>query len=192
MTPPGGGAAQPDEEREFARIQVRLGVGVQPLDSERAERLRAEISSHPSVWAPTDATALRDLAVTGGSGHEAVLAQSILELAAQLVRLRNRLSHGDGPVCRATVVQISGGGGQLEGELPLDSGDLFELRFDDDDDYGIPPLLTLGRVIHRTSPEAGVGFCFESIHPRDQELLIRAIYTLQRRALRESGRPDVD
>jgi hypothetical protein len=190
MTPPGGGATQPGEEREFARIQVGLGVGVQPLDPQRAERLRADILSHPSVWAPTDASALRDLAATGGSGHEAVLAQSILELATQLVRLRNRMSRGDGPVCRATLVQLSGGGGQLEGDLPLDAGDLFELRFDDDDHNGMPPLTALGRVIHRTEPQAGVGFCFESIHARDQELLIRAIYMLQRRALRESGRTD--
>jgi hypothetical protein len=172
---------EPATDREFARIEVSLRARIQPLDDERAARLRAEIGERASVWTPSSLSGLRDLAAGSTPGAATTLAQSILEVAAVVARLRAR--SGDGSAVEATIVQLSGGGGRLVCDFPLAADDLIELRLDDDDP-AVPPLRALVRVVHRGDDGKEIGFAFESIHPRDQDLVMRLIYGLQRRSLR--------
>jgi hypothetical protein len=172
------------DQREFARIEVAYRLSILPLDDASAAKLREQIATRPSVWALRDELSLREI-VDRTRGTEALLAQAILDLSAQIVHLRRQLPASSGaPVWSATLRQVSGGGGMIEAEVPLDIGDLFELRFIDGDDE-VPHFVALARIIDRRA--AGrFGFRFEAIHPRDQEALIRLIYALQRRALRQA------
>lgn len=171
-----------EREREFARIEVRLGALVQPLDEPRAEALRREILARQTVWAPGNETALRDMAASGQAGPESLLAQAILELAEQIARLQAKVLGPPEPVKRATIVQLSGGGGRLTSPLPLERGERLELRLDGEE---VHPIRMLIRVVHDHGAD-GHGFVFEAIHPRDQDRLVRLIYGLQRQGLRET------
>lgn len=171
------------DKREFARVEVGFSALVQPVDPARAEQLRDIIRSRPSVWAPTNESSLRDLAHTGSVGPESMLAQAVLELSAQIVRLRSRVLESEAPVLAATIQQISGGGGQLECDMALSKGDRLEVMFQDSDD-GIPPIRALIEIVHNSTKAVGVGFRYDVIHPHDEKLLMRMIYQLQRQALR--------
>jgi len=175
---------QPNDSgnREYARIDVGLRVRIQPLDEERAERLRAETRDRASVWAPSSQSAIRDLASGSAPGPAATLAQAILEITAEVARMRARVTRGARAVHEATLVQLSGGGGRLVCGFPLAMDDMIEFQLDDDD-LDVPPIRALGKVVH-CGEDGTVGFSFESMHPRDQDLVMRLIYGLQRRNLR--------
>jgi hypothetical protein len=174
------------EQREFARIDVSFRATLRPLDAERAAELGEQILGRPSVWAPANEPTLRELATGGAVDAPAVLAQAVLELCEQVVHLRGRLAEPAGAAGkRATLLQLSGGGGLFVCDLALEEDDLFELRLDDGE---APPIQALGRVIHRGGPPGARGFRFEAIHPRDHELLMRVIYRVQRQALRRGRR----
>jgi hypothetical protein len=175
------GAAPPSTDREFARIDVRIRARMQPLDDARAALLAKALLERPSVWTPTGLAVLRDLASGSAPGPSTTLAQAVLETTVEIARLASRQENGTSALHEATIVQLSGGGGRLATPFPLDVDDRIELSFDDDDPE-IPPVRALARVVHRH--EDSIGFSSEVLHPRDQELVVRAIYGLQRRSLR--------
>ena len=114
-----------------------------------------------------------------------MLAQAILDLCSQVAGLRSRILDSAGPVKSAAILQLSGGGGELRCDLCLEEGDRFEIRFKDDEN-DVPPIRALGQVVHESQQGNRVGFCFKAMHPRDQDLLMRTIYRLQREALRNA------
>ncbi len=176
------------DKREFARIQARVGAKIQPLDGPRAERLRQELCIGASVWAPTNDNSIRELANGGAIGPEAILAQAVLELTAQVVRLHEQLD-GNAPVKTGWISQLSGGGGRLECDFGVDMGDQLEMRFTDDEGDDIPPIRALIEIVHKVPGEESCGFRFSAIHPHDQKLLMGLIYRIQRRELRRSHTP---
>ena len=127
------------DQREFARIPVRWTARVKALDEEQATLLEQELGLRPSVWEPANEVTLRDLVVNAAGTREAVLAQAILDIASELVRLRTRLEPSDPSFCEVDVVELSGGGGRLLTRLPMNVGDLLEIRFAPDDE--LPPLM---------------------------------------------------
>ncbi len=172
--------------REFARIDVSLCTRFRCLDEAEAEALTETLLARPSVWAPANESRLRDLASSTAAGTEGVLAQALLDLAGEIVQLRSRVLDAGGPMPSGTIVQISGGGGQLASPIDLDLHQLLELRFDDPAQC-LPPIRALARIVHRRVTEVDAyGFRFEAIHPQDQDRLIRYIYQLQRQAIREA------
>jgi len=181
-------AARP-EEREFARIGVEISARVQPLDESRAARLAERVKSLSSVWVPTDESTLRDMAAGSVPANEALLARAMLELVDRLACLEDRLRETEGPVKPAVVSQLSGGGGLLACPLAFSVGDPFEIQLCSNAD-GVPPILALGRIVHRSAGEPTSGFRFEAMHPKDQTLLMRFLYRLQREALRRSHRQE--
>jgi c-di-GMP-binding flagellar brake protein YcgR len=83
-----------------------------------------------------------------------------------------------------TLVELSGGGARLESHLLMERGTRLQLRLEDDES-GNPPVQVVAQVVHAEGSAPGrFGVKFETIHPTDQERLIRFIYRLQRRALR--------
>ena len=181
---------EPNEEREFARIDVSLNARFQVLEPDSASRLLELLERKPSVWAPSQESALRNLAISGTSDREAILAQAVLDLAGQVVTLRSRLIDATGPMQSGTILELSGGGGRLSTEPLLDLDTLLELRLPSDED-GCPPVRALVRIVHRDpKPPGSYGLKFEGIHPQDQDRIIRYIYQVQRSALREQLEDD--
>lgn len=168
-------------DREFARIDVEIAVTIRPLDEDELERSRARLGTRPSVWGPSDEGTLRDLVNRNAGDHETVLARALLEITGQVVKLRSCLVEAPEGAVEGRLIQLSGGGGRVECRLGLDLDDHFEIRFVDDDN-DIPPLRAVCTVVHRD--QTSVGFRFEVLHRRDEDLLVRTIYGLQRRALR--------
>jgi hypothetical protein len=159
------------------------------LDADQAEMVARELDARPSVWEPTNETGLRDLAIAASGSQEAMLAQAILDLSAEIVRIRARMLQPDATACTVDVVELSGGGGRMLTRLPMKADDRLEILFEPDDD--LPPIRALLRIVHAyEDPGHGYGFAFQSIHARDRDRLIRLIYQLQRRALREAHREE--
>jgi hypothetical protein len=171
-------------EREWARVQVKVRARFKVIDEQEAARLEREILARPSVWAPSGEAGLRELAGSAAGGPSPMLAQALLEISRQVVRLQARLGDSEGPMEPAEVGELSGGGGQLATPLLLHRGDRLELWFEDDDDDA-PPVRARASVVHEGGPSPGrFGFHFDAIHPADRDRLIRFIYQVQRRALR--------
>ncbi len=176
--------------REFARIDVELHARFRSVSGDEIRDLEQQLALRPSVWAPTDESRLRDLASSTAAGTDGILAQALLDVAAEIVLLRSRVLDLGGPMDTGTITQLSGGGGQLVASALLDLGQDLELRLDDYE-QGLPPIRALVKVVHRRGevPDA-YGFRFEVIHARDQDRLIRFIYQLQRQAIREAQSTD--
>lgn len=176
-------------EREFARIAVAFQASILPVDEDLDAR-RELILRAPSVWSPSNENALREM-VAGDSGEaNSRLAQAILDLSAQLVRLQTRMEAGGRAMTDVRVIEISGGGGQIEAPLPLQVGDRLEMRFDTTDE-AVPPIRALIEILHTKGEGQAFGFRFDALHPADQDRLIRWIYQLQRVALRNTGDEEV-
>jgi hypothetical protein len=171
-------------EREWARVQVKVRARFKVIDEQEAARLEREILARPSVWGPSGEAGLRELAGSAAAGPSPLLAQALLEISRQVVRLQARFGDSGGPMETAEVGELSGGGGNLATPLLLRRGDRLELRFEDDDDDA-PPVRALASVVHEGGPPPGrYGFHFDAIHSADRDRLIRFIYQVQRRALR--------
>lgn len=176
--------------REFARLDARLEARLREIGPEEAAALETRLGESPTVWALENETVLENMAAGVRSGNDAVLAESILELAKRLGQFRNRESDPGGPMGVATVIQLSGGGALLETHHLLSVGARVELRLIDDGS-GVPPLQILAEVVHATDetpPTAGLRF--EAVHPLDRERLVRFLYLLQRRELRRAHAPE--
>ncbi|ANM30512.1 hypothetical protein ABI59_14420 [Acidobacteria bacterium Mor1] len=173
-----------ERQREYARIDVQLWAKVDLLTPAKANELTERIMKRPSVWAPREESALREITLTG-SGVEAILAGSLLEVSEQIVHIRTALQ-AQGPSSPATLLQLSGGGGLLSTELMPELDSEIDLQLDAPE-QGAPPIRCIARIVHRDPPDV-YGFAFAAIHPRDQERLIRYLYTLQRRSIREHRR----
>ncbi len=179
----------PASEREFARIPVELAARIRLLESDgEAQVLARELQERPSVWSVQEETELQRLATSSASAPEAVLARALLEVAAQLQRLRYRVLRPGPPMEPARVTEISGSGLRLSTERLLQPGTRLEIQLEDDEN-GAPPLRLLGEVVHASGrAPAFYGVRFVAAHPADARRLLRFIYEIQRRALRGAGR----
>ena len=171
------------EPRMYARIESVVEVRVRLVTDEQAEGMKISFAASPSVWKLTDESTIRSLAGQSGGDRSAVLAQAVLELATLVARLQARLQDTGEPMHPATIVQLSGGGGQISTPMPIKLGDKLEVHFRDDD--RTPPIHALVEILHAHGHSGGFGFRFEAIHPHDHDRLIRLIYQIQREALRE-------
>ena len=172
------------DQRKYARIEAVVEARVRLVDEEQATEMKRSFGSRPSVWKLRDESTIRSLASQSGVDRQAVLAQAVLELAAQVVRLQAQIQQTDEPMHPATIVQLSGGGGQMSTPLPIKLGDKLEVHFQDDE--RTPPIHALVEIVHARGTPGGFGFRFEAIHPHDHDRLIRLIYQIQREALREA------
>jgi hypothetical protein len=178
------GSPHPSNDREFARIPVRIPARFKILSAEEIETLRETILDAPSVWALDGESTLRNLAASTQAGAEGILARAMLELSTQMARLTYRVLHSGGPMEPATLVQLSGGGARIECHPLLERGTRLQLRLEDHES-GNPPVQVLAQVVHAEGSSPGrYGIKFETVHPADQERLIRFIYRLQRKELR--------
>jgi hypothetical protein len=164
------------ERREFSRTTVQWPAWIKPLDDEKAAALDVELRLRPSVWEPQNEETLRQLAYGSGGGHnEALLARAILDLTAEIVRLRAQLADPDRELRQVDVVELSRGGGRLITPLLLRPEDRLEIRFEPIDE-GMPPVRALIRIVHRfEGPDPGFGFAYEAIHPHDRDRIDRLI-----------------
>lgn len=179
---------EPRNDREYARIPVRLGARFRLLEPDEASEVSKEILTAPTVWAPSGEAEIRNLASSAKAGPQGLLAAAILEIAEQLVVLRAAVLDQGGPMQAATLGELSGGGGQLTTELLLAQETKVDLRLDDPGSDA-PPLRAVAEIVHRYGPPSGrYGFRFAAIHPSDRDRLIRYLYQLQRRALRNAHR----
>jgi hypothetical protein len=175
------------EERQHARVKVRLGARFTLLDREQAEELEEQLLEKPSVWTLSSENELMKLADGSQSGDEALLAGAILDLCRQVERLGHRQYEAVGPSEVGTVVQLSGGGMLFSTQYHMKEGDLLDIRLLDET-MEAPPIRALAEIVHqRGAPPNRYGLRFNTIHPLDKERLIRYIYQLQRRELRRAS-----
>ena len=177
---------QPANEREYARIEVDLAVRFKILEAGEATTLREILEEKATVWAPSHEKVLLDLATAGTSDREAMLAQAILDLSDQVVKLRSKVMDSAGPMQSGMVQELSGGGGRLSTELLLEEDVLLDLAFLSGNQE-CPPIRMIARIVHRdSSPPSHYGFKFEAINPQDHDRIIRYVYQIQRRTLRKN------
>ena len=177
---------QPSNEREYARIDVDLPVRFKILEAEEAAALQEILEEKATVWAPSHEKVLLDMATAGTSDREAMLAQAVLDLSEQIVKLRSHLVNSAGPMQSGAVQELSGGGGRLATKLLLEQDTLLDLSLLSGDE-DCPPIRIIARIVHRnSSPPSDYGFKFEVINPQDHDRIIRYIYQIQRRALRKN------
>jgi hypothetical protein len=175
------------DERQHARIEVRLRARFTVLDRNEAEILEERILEAPSVWSPEGENELTKMADSGQSGPEGLLARAILDLSHQIGRLSHHLLTAIGPAEMGTISQISGGGAQFSTQYLLEEGSLLDIRLVDDE-LEAPPVRAIAEVVHvRGAPPSRYGIAFKTIHPVDNERLIRYIYQVQRRQLRQAS-----
>lgn len=175
-------------QREFARVPVRLAARFRVVRGEEAEALEARLLDAPSVWAPPGEAELLKLAGGGGSGSEGVLARAILDVGHHVARLTHRVLVATGPTAVGEFLQLSGGGGLMATDEALAEGARLDLRLADEDPEA-PPLRVLAEVVRGQRRSAGnYPLRFVAIHPTDQERLIRFVHSLQRRQLRRASR----
>lgn len=180
----------PALERAFFRVPVRLSARLRPLGPDEIERVRELVRSAPGVWAPSEATALEALASRPAPSAERLLARTVLEVAEQVSELRRLLLERSGPMSAATIVELSGGGGQLAARTPLEPGQRFELRIEAGGPGGPPALRAVGEVVRLLDPSAlSCAFRFDSIHRDDQDRLVAWLYRVQREAARRGREP---
>jgi len=174
-------------ERQYARIEVDFGSRLRPLDEDELESAMVGLAAAPSVWSPSGESGLRDLVGSAAGTSEALLAQAVLDLTEQIVHLRSGLAQRDEPASYpARLLELSGGGGRLRTDLPLQSGETLELRIDDEPD-GPPPVRCVIEVVRPVDDTPRCyGFRFHTMHPRDKDRMIRLIYSLQRMTIRRS------
>ena len=174
------------DSRKLARVAVDLKARFRVLDPTEHDAVRRRLMNAPSVWAPSDEASLLSLAASGASGTEALLARGLLDVCDQVRRLSYRVLASVGPMEAGQVVQVSGSGCQMSTRILLRPSTCLELQIEDDDD-GVPPVRVVAEVVHAEGPAGGrYGLRFNSIHPTDQERLIRYLYRMQRRTLRET------
>ena len=176
--------------RQFARIRVRLGARYRIVAGQEAEDLERELLEAPSVWAPEGESELLKLATRSGSGSDGLLAQAILDVSRQIGKLSHHILDRGGPAAFAEFHQLSGSGGLLSTHAALSEATRLDLRLSGDD-IEAPPVRIVAEVL-RGQPAATDDFPlrFRSIHPTDQERLIRFIHSLQRRKLRRASLRD--
>lgn len=180
----------PGLERAFFRVAVRLPARLRPLGADEIERLRDAVRTAPWVWAPSEAAALEGLASRPAASAERLLARAVLEVAEQVSALRGFLLEQGGPMSAATIVELSGGGGQLVARTPLEPGQRFELRIEPGGRGGPPAVRAVGEVVRLL--DATAFFCafrFDSIHSDDQDRLVAWLYAVQREAVRRGREP---
>lgn len=171
--------------REFVRVIVKIPVHFRAVTREETETLEREFLSRPAGWGLNEEGALRDLAISPSGGSEGILARAILEITAQVGRLTGETEASDGPRQVGELVDLSGGGGLLQTETTLASGDFLDIRFTYEDKA--PPLRALVEILlQRTTHSEGYAFRFHTIHRLDQERLIRHVYDIQRQAMETS------
>jgi hypothetical protein len=177
--------------REFFRVSVRVPARLRLLAAEESEQVREEIRRAPTIWSLSEASSIEAIASRPAPSAERALAGAVLELAGQVSLLRARSFEPGGPMVVATVVELSGGGGQLEAASPLERGQRFELWIEPNP-LAAPPLRAVAEVVrHLDSTGQHVAFRFDGIHPQDQDRLVAWLYGVQREALRPArGRSD--
>jgi c-di-GMP-binding flagellar brake protein YcgR len=177
--------------RQFARISVSLRVRFRVVRGDEADALREELLDAPSVWAPEGESLLLKLATGSGSGSEGLLARAVLDVSRQIGRLSHHVLAASGPTAVGDLLQLSGGGCLLSTRSTVPEGSQLDLRIADDD-LEAPPIRFLAEVVRGQRPPDGrVPLRFASMHPSDQERLIRFLHALQRRQLRKASRVPV-
>jgi hypothetical protein len=176
----------PRRQREFARVTVNLRARYHKLNPSRVEEVREKILRQPSVWATTVESTLRDMATSGSGGAEGALSRAILELSEQVVHLRSLVGEFGGPMNSVVISELSGGGGALIPDTAPEKGAILDIRIHDCEEAA-PPIHFLAEVVHcKEDDPVRCGFKFTGIHPQDQDRLIRYIYKVQRKALRDA------
>jgi hypothetical protein len=161
------------ERREFDRTPVRWPARVKPLDEEQAAALERELRSRPSVWQAAGESKLRDLAHSAPGSPAALLAETILDLSAEIARLHAKQAAPDRDLRQVDVLELSADGGRLATPLPLRPEDLLEIRFEPDRE-SVSPIQALIRIVHRCDqPEPAFGFTYVAIHNDDRARLRR-------------------
>ena len=123
------------------------------------------------------------------SRESSLIARALVEISREIARLRQ--------VCDseawnersvdATLECLSGSGGQLGTPAPLQRDEILLMRVLADDD-GMPPIQCLIRIVAPGLEAGRSGFSFEAIHPEDQDRLVRHVFRLQRKELRDAAR----
>ncbi len=182
------GVEDPALERAFFRVAVHVPARLRPLAPEEVERVREAVRRAPALWAPSEVPVLEGLASRPAPSAERTLARAVLELAEQVSALRGLLLEQGGPMGAATIVELSGGGGQLAARVRLDPGQHFELRIESGGPGGPAPLRAVGEVVRLLDPSGlHCAFRFDAIHPDDQDRLVAWLYDVQREAFRRAG-----
>ena len=174
-----------DQQRQFARVETALEVWAIRHDDDTARRLRDQLEIAPSLWSPPNSAQLRQM-TTSINGEVQVLSQALLEACDWIARLLAQLRELPPQAERMSIVTLSGSGGMLRSDGPIDEGTLLELQLETDE-RALGPLRFLVETLRSTREDKrfDVAFRIETIHPKDQRRLVRYTFDVQRRLLRE-------
>ncbi len=177
-------------DRRYARVETSFEARIRLVAPDELDAIERRLAAAPSVWSPSQQDELRKLSAQ--SGTDAVLANALLEVTREFVKLQSRLTPHHPESVPATVVNLSGGGGRLVTPIDVSPGDLFEMRFLADA-TGVPPVEALIEIVSsRGDSPPTHGFRLIAIHPRDKDRLIRHTYRVQRAALRKTKEMEED
>ncbi|MCP4003088.1 MAG: hypothetical protein GY725_02715 [bacterium] len=167
-----------EERREYFRIHAFARVGFRPLavgDLDSARR-RIRARNVPAILSPGSTTE------AGLSAERRIELDLLRHIALTLERIDRRMedtlarrSATALGACKYAPVEISLSGAGFSGpfELSIDSDELVEVDLDLWES-GLPCIPAIARAVASTAEDPRINsFCFEELHPEDEDQIVR-------------------